>query len=67
LRNRPDIGVTLGELGSQSTARSARIESPLSAVMRRLDPRIHLLAIGMHCRVKPGNDNRFNMTGIARC
>jgi hypothetical protein len=31
--------------------------------MRGLDPRIHLLAKGMDCRVKPGNDNRFNMTG----
>jgi hypothetical protein len=28
------------------------------------DPRIHLLAkIMMDCRVKPGNDNRFNMAG----
>jgi len=31
--------------------------------MRGLDPRIHLLAKRMDCRVKPGNDNRFNMTG----
>src|SRR5262245_52677637 len=28
----------------------------LSAVMRGLDPRIHLLAEKMDCRVKPGND-----------
>jgi hypothetical protein len=27
-----------------------------------LDPRIHLLAKRMDCRVKPGNDDRFNMT-----
>src|SRR5271166_3092183 len=27
------------------------------------DPRIHLLAKRMDCRVKPGNDDRFNMTG----
>jgi hypothetical protein len=42
---------------------SARIEPLLSTVMRGLDPRIHLLAKRMDCRVKPGNDNRFNMTG----
>jgi hypothetical protein len=35
---------------------SARIEPLLSPVMRGLDPRIHLLAKGMDCRVKPGND-----------
>ena len=36
--------------------------------MRGLDPRIHLLVLAkrMNCRVKPGNDNRFNMTG-KRC
>jgi hypothetical protein len=34
----------------------------LSGVMRGLDPRIHLLAKRMDCRVKPGNDDRFNMT-----
>jgi hypothetical protein len=28
----------------------------LSTVMRGLDPRIHLLAKKMDCRVKPGND-----------
>jgi hypothetical protein len=28
----------------------------LSSVMRGLDPRIHLLAKMMDCRVKPGND-----------
>jgi hypothetical protein len=58
------------------SAESDRIEPLLSTVMRGLDPRIHLLrwiagsspamttltelsAYG----VKPGNDNRFNMTG----
>jgi hypothetical protein len=45
------------------TARPARIEPLLTTVMRGLDPRIHLLAKRMDCRVKPGNDNRFNMTG----
>jgi hypothetical protein len=44
-------------------ARPARIEPLLTTVMRGLDPRIHLLAKRMDCRVKPGNDNRFNMTG----
>jgi len=29
----------------------------ITAVMRGLDPRIHLLAKMMDCRVKPGNDN----------
>jgi hypothetical protein len=42
---------------------SARIEPLLSTVMRGLDPRIHLLAKRMDRRVKPGDDNRFNMTG----
>jgi hypothetical protein len=46
------------------TGEAARIE-PLPTVMRGLDPRIHLLAKRMDCRVKPGNDNRFNMTGNA--
>jgi hypothetical protein len=45
------------------TGEAARIEPLLSTVMRGLDPRIHLLAKRMDCRVKPGNDNRFNMTG----
>jgi hypothetical protein len=48
---------------SAVTARHARIEPLLTTVMRGLDPRIHLLAKSMDCRVKPGNDNRFNMTG----
>src|SRR5262249_19448451 len=30
--------------------------SPVSIVMRGLDPRIHHLAKRMDCRVKPGND-----------
>jgi hypothetical protein len=47
------------------TGEAARIEPLLSTVMRGLDPRIHLLAKRMDCRVKPGNDNRFNMTGNA--
>jgi hypothetical protein len=35
--------------------------------MRGLDPRIHLLAKKMDCRVKPGNDDpRFNISG-KRC
>ncbi|MEA3069161.1 MAG: hypothetical protein QOD29_607, partial [Alphaproteobacteria bacterium] len=42
------------------TGEAARIEPLLSTVMRGLDPRIHLLAKRMDCRVKPGNDNRFN-------
>jgi hypothetical protein len=50
-------------LADRATAESARIEPLLSTVMRGLDPRIHLLAKRMDCRVKPGNDNRFNMTG----
>src|SRR6202045_3438391 len=44
-------------------AESDRIEPLLSTVMRGLDPRIHLLAKRMDCRVKPGNDNRFNISG----
>src|SRR3984893_2374802 len=47
---------------ADATADSPRIEPLLSTVMRGLDPRIHLLAKRMDCRVKPGNDNRFNMT-----
>jgi hypothetical protein len=47
------------------TGEAALIEPLLSTVMRGLDPRIHLLAKRMDCRVKPGNDNRFNMTGNA--
>jgi len=31
----------------------------LSTVMRGPDPRIHLLAKKMDCRVKPGNNNRL--------
>jgi hypothetical protein len=45
---------------------------PLSIVMRGLDPRIHLLAKRMDCRVKPGNDvdaytfTLLDMEGILR-
>jgi hypothetical protein len=46
-----------------TTAEAAQIEPLLCPVMRGLDPRIHLLAKMMDCRVKPGNDNRFNMAG----
>jgi hypothetical protein len=39
-------------LAVATTAESARIEPLLSTVMRGLDPRIHLLAKRMDCRVK---------------
>jgi hypothetical protein len=39
------------------TRMSLRSSGPQdSLVMRGLDPRIHLLARAMGCRVKPGND-----------
>jgi hypothetical protein len=36
---------------------SPTLGSALSFVMRGLDPRIHLLAKTMDCRVKPGNNS----------
>jgi hypothetical protein len=42
-----------------ATYKQIPVELNLSLyVMRGLDPRIHLLAKMMDCRVKPGNDDR---------
>jgi hypothetical protein len=66
---RPRFGSrrTSSARASPPTAESARIEPLLSTVTRGLDPgldpRTHLFAKRMDCRVKLGNDNRFNMTG----
>jgi hypothetical protein len=43
--------------GTRSTSANSARTNPLR-VMRGLDPRIHLLAKKMDCRVKPGNDDR---------
>ena len=56
---------TLAPAGDRVTVDSTRIEPLLSGVMRGLDPRIHLLAKRMDCRVKPGNDHGSTSPGNA--
>src|SRR6266446_5049870 len=59
---RPSIAPGCGRNGRRSGGRRGSfrpclddVDSPF-AVTRGLDPRVHLLRIGIDCRVKPGND-----------